>query len=736
MNATFRSLKNIAVLISSLCLHAAALSANAASWTVISSADNGLGSLRDTVTAAASGDTVGFAIGGTITLTNGPVSINQDLTIAGPGAEQLTVIGTIGSTNGVDGVTNGTAFSICSNRVVTISGLTITGESYGNGGGVNNCGSLKLLSCVVSNCLLMTSYSPAYGYSSSFGGGIYSTGDMLLKECLIENNQSSGGGGGLFNSGSMTLLSCAISENSVLSPNFSFGCGVQNEGLMVLGCCVISNNSGVVAIGGGAGIANGGLSTNSTILLTNCTVVANRGLGAPFGNGGGLYNGGVAVLASCLISTNAAGRGGGIWNGGIFEATNCTVADNRTEFDDWGGGFYNQGIATLRNCSVLGNSALSAGGIWNEAGTLAMTNCTIAENWYWGSVEPGAGGGLLNSGTATLVNTTVCYNNNIEWFYGSPGPGYNLIGAGIENAGTNLFNSIAGTLNLFNCTVCRNGTGPYPYYTDPDIGLGVCNSGKVIARNSIIAGNGNTYAVGPDFYGSLTSEGYNLIGDTNGCTIVGDTTGNLLGVDPVLGPLDDYGGPTMTMPLLAGSPAIDAGDTANAPATDQRGHTRPYGAASDIGAFESSPPYTIRGHVYGFTLREELPVAVEDAVLWTTNGGYYRVDGLGPGNYSVYPISPNYLFVPTNQLLTVGPDRLWANIKAYHWNMLSLDDYTNSVMHIVFPGTNGQPCRLFMSADLHQWTAISTNIIGPSNYADLFLPVDDSPQVFFRAADP
>ena len=56
--------------------------------------------------------------------------------------------------------------------------------------------------------------------------------------------------------------------------------------------------------------------------------------------------------------------------------------------------------------------------------------------------------------------------------------------------------------------------------------------------------------------------------------------------DPILGPLADNGGPTLTMALLPGSPAIDAGDTSLAPATDQRGFPRPAGLAADIGAFE------------------------------------------------------------------------------------------------------------------------------------------------------
>jgi len=92
--------------------------------------------------------------------------------------------------------------------------------------------------------------------------------------------------------------------------------------------------------------------------------------------------------------------------------------------------------------------------------------------------------------------------------------------------------------------------------------------------------------LGPSFFGMLTSQGFNLIQDVSGCTILGDSTGNLLGADPELGPLQNNGGPTYTHALLPGSPAIDAGTNVGAPRTDQRGVSRPQGASTDIGAFE------------------------------------------------------------------------------------------------------------------------------------------------------
>jgi hypothetical protein len=87
--------------------------------------------------------------------------------------------------------------------------------------------------------------------------------------------------------------------------------------------------------------------------------------------------------------------------------------------------------------------------------------------------------------------------------------------------------------------------------------------------------------------------GFNLIGNTNGGTGFG-STGDLLGVNLLLGPLADNGGPTFTMALLPGSPAIDAGTSVGAPSTDQRGVPRPQGSNVDIGAYEFiSPPWPV-----------------------------------------------------------------------------------------------------------------------------------------------
>jgi|GEM_PF-934877 len=225
-----------------------------------------------------------------------------------------------------------------------------------------------------------------------------------------------------------------------------------------------------------------------------------------------------------------------------------------------GGGIYNAGgILTLIGVNVMGNAAGYGGGIHNLNGTLMISNSTIIENLAI------SGGGIATSGTMTILNSTIS-GNSAEG---------NSAGAGIRTSGTT---------NLNNVTITNNKA---------DIsGSGAGISGNANVKNTIIAGNtadnGN-----PDCQGILNSQGYNLIQNTDGCTINGDTTGNITGQDANLGPLQDNGGSTFTHALLSGSPAIDAGNPATpgsggnaCEATDQRGLSRPQGDFCDIGAYE------------------------------------------------------------------------------------------------------------------------------------------------------
>jgi hypothetical protein len=171
---------------------------------------------------------------------------------------------------------------------------------------------------------------------------------------------------------------------------------------------------------------------------------------------------------------------------------------------------------------------------------MALTNCTVSQNFV-GNPEQSEGGGIFNDGgTLSLINTTVA-NNEIH------GEAVNRVhGAGIAMA----FGGAIGTVNARNSIIAGN---------------------KIFFRTSTGTGSSST---AKQFYGTLTSQGYNLIGSTNGAQIIGVPTGNIIAADPRLSLLGYYGGPTQTQALLTGSPAINAGNTATSPTTDQRGAAR------------------------------------------------------------------------------------------------------------------------------------------------------------------
>ena len=270
-------------------------------------------------------------------------------------------------------------------------------------------------------------------------------------------------------------------------------------------------------------------------------------------------------ISGVTIQNGRAGDGGGIYvdsNGGLT-LTNSTVSGNFCV--NFGGGIYNSGSLTLINSTISGNRAIrEGGGIENiNNGSLTITNTTISGN----SVDVNGGGILNNFGTLTITNSTISGNSA-----GQDGGGvHNLLSAAI-------FNSTI-TLNRAAVALIGGGTGG-----------GVFNSptASFFFKNSIIANNSFLINVQGDCAGTLTSQGFNIVSSPN-CTIIGPFSQ----VDPLLGPLQNNGGPTQSHALLSGSPAIDAGeipsctDNLGAPiTTDQRGAARPVGLACDIGAVE------------------------------------------------------------------------------------------------------------------------------------------------------
>jgi hypothetical protein len=239
---------------------------------------------------------------------------------------------------------------------------------------------------------------------------------------------------------------------------------------------------------------------------------------------------------------------------------------------------------TLSGMTFRNGVALAGGGIWNF-GILTVNRSTIS-----GNLAKGSAGGLFNVGTATINASTISGNVVLN----DCGPIHcSKLGAGVENdIGSNLIvnNSTIsgnaygailswGSVIISNSTIAGN--------TSPGNGGGIAIvGGTVTLQNTLLANTGNCF-------GTITSNGYNLSSD-NTCNFSGP--GDMNNIDPQLGSLQYNGGPTQTMALPSGSPAIDAGNPSGCTdnlghllKTDQRGKPRPDPEDTDgcdMGAYE------------------------------------------------------------------------------------------------------------------------------------------------------
>ena len=366
----------------------------------------------------------------------------------------------------------------------------------------------------------------------------------------------------------VTISGFAITNGHPADNNGGGGI-LTHGGLTLTGTSIVSNS---------AAISGGGISADSgTVTVSNSTINGNMALGCgPLcgSDGGGISMSGTLSVTNSTISGNSASSvGGGIDISGTLTLTNSVISGN-SAFS--GGGIVTRGTATVSNSTISGNSFFcDAGGIFSD-GQLTVVNSTISGNISPGGdgaagcgPEPRGGGGIKNGGPATVINSTISGNHA------------DLSATG---AGGGIFNF--GSLTVTNSTISDNtaSVGGGAVYNDSggqtaQIGDTVLNAG---ASGGTIFNNG----------GTVTSLGYNLASDDGGGVLTG--TGDQINTDPVLGPLQDNGGPTFTHALLPGSPAIDAGhpNFTPPPFNDQRGtgYPRMLNGRIDIGSFEVQPP--------------------------------------------------------------------------------------------------------------------------------------------------
>jgi len=510
----------------------------------------------DLRSAMAGGGTVTFACDGTITLSS-TVTITND-----------TVLDATGRAVVISGGSAVRLFQVHSNVSCALMSLTLAdGLARGTNGG------------------------PATDGGPGEGGAIQSSGNLSALNCAFLRNTAQGGEGG---------------SGTHISPNGNGGPAL-----------------------GGAVLVNGG-----ALNATNCTFEANYSLGGTGSvpslyfersiggdaQGGAIYNqGGVIHLVNCLVSGNQALGGPGIYQtafpftggkayggaicsrAGEVWVVHCTVSSNSVTAGSasaaYGGAVHHDGgnlsilESLLESSKATGGAGVERGGpipagaayggaVSIAAGAIWLTNSTLSGNLALGGAPAfyqdagsGFGGGAFNAGTLLAINCTICGNTarSLPVVIQNQGSG---LGGGLYNNG--------GSVTLNYTTLSGNSAERIPGGTPGTgsaLGGGIHSAtGTTILRGTILANS----LSGSNSFGTLTDAGHNLSSDAS-CNFT--NTGSLNNTDPVLGSLDDFGGPTPTMPLLGG-PAIDAGDPSAAPSVDQRGVPRPYGARPDMGAYE------------------------------------------------------------------------------------------------------------------------------------------------------
>ncbi len=288
----------------------------------------------------------------------------------------------------------------------------------------------------------------------------------------------------------------------------------------------------------------------------------------------GTYTGTSSEVVTISYNKNITLSGG--WDETFSTHSGMSIIDGQGTRA--GVNIFSSNTITIERIVVQNGKFIMGGGI-NNFGVLTLNNSTIKDN-----TSTSKGAGIANRGTVILNNSTIHGNNGIGIYNNGSQSILTVNNSTISSNTGNGINNENGTLTINNSTISGNRAS------------GLYNTGISTLKNTIVADNSATSS-GPDCYGSITSAGYNLIGNNKDC-LFSASAGDLVGtdsnpIDPHLAPLQNYGGSTMSHALMTGSSAINAGNPATPGSggnaclsTDQRGVVRPQEAGCDIGAFE------------------------------------------------------------------------------------------------------------------------------------------------------
>jgi hypothetical protein len=372
-------------------------------------------------------------------------------------------------------------------------------------------------------------------------------------------------------------------------------------------------NGGFLMAGSSSALGGGILDDGSNVTLDNVVLQNNQAQAGPGENaeGGGIYvDSGALTINDSVIKNNRASGGAGT----ATTPSGSYAYGGGVAFDDFSGPNPQLSItnSTVANNLALGGNGFAlppgaggsarGGGINTSGGSnllISITASTLTGNravggdGAGGAGFPGSaeGGGANLQGTSNLVNATIAGNEAVA--------GNGLARSDIFAFGGGVSFGHGWVATLTNVTVAGNTAGAARGGAGTTTGGGIDNHfAPVTLTNTLVALN--SAATGPDYNGSVSKSDHNLIGKADGSSGFSAANGDRLGttaspVKPLLGPLANNGGPTQTIALLPGSPAIDAGDNNALSITgpnDQRGagFPRVVGGAIDIGAFEVPPP--------------------------------------------------------------------------------------------------------------------------------------------------
>jgi CSLREA domain-containing protein len=402
---------------------------------------------------------------------------------------------------------------------------------------------------MVTTTLDLVDSAPGDGVCAGLGGG------CALRAAIQEANALTGPQTIIVPAGDYTLAIAGANENLAASGDLDLADDVVLQG---------AGAATTIIDAGGLDRVLSVISTTVPVSVTISGLTLRNGDtingtdGQPWGGALLIGGGNRAQVSDSVIRDSSAGIGGGVFVGGELSLLRTSVLSN-TASDGVGGGIAlldETRAVTITNSTIAGNVAGRGGGIFKQGGTLTIVASLISGNLAPGG--SGDGGGLLNNagGPATIINTTFSGNRSVS--------------------GGAVFNDGFSQLTLINSTITANVSLNHGGGTADVHGA---DDGMLRSYNTIIAGNSPT-----DCYGPLHSLGHTLLGPVSNC-LYAAAAGDRSGLTALLlGPLADNGGPTLTHALLPGSPAIDAGGSADCPDTDQRERAR--GALCDIGAYE------------------------------------------------------------------------------------------------------------------------------------------------------